>query len=202
MAEPATLKNGAAHRRPGLGDLLDSSAGRNLGLVAVLLILGIVGVATADTFATRSNVLTILTSSSVIGVITVGATFVIIGGGIDLSVGKVMALASVWATTAATQSYGPWVMVLCAVLVGMGCGLVNGLLIAYGRVVPFIATLAMLITAQGLAERLSGKQSQIVTQQAINDIATTRWLGVPVLVYIFAAVVVVGWVVLNRTTFG
>ena len=182
--------------------LMDSSVGRNLGLVGVLVILCIIGVITADTFATRSNVLTILTSSSVIGVITVGATFVIIGGGIDLSVGKVMALASVWATTAQTQSYGPWVMVLCAVLVGMGCGLVNGLLIAYGRVVPFIATLAMLITAQGLAERISGKQSQIVTQQAINDIATTRWFGVPVLVYIFAAVVVVGWIVLNRTTFG
>src|ERR1044072_9163140 len=99
MAEPATLKNGAAHRRAGFGDLLDRSAGRNLWLVAVLLILGIVGVATADTFLTTSNLLTILTSASIIGVITVGATFVIIGGGIDLSVGKVMALASVWATT-------------------------------------------------------------------------------------------------------
>src|SRR3954470_20706281 len=135
MAEPATLKNGAAHRRPGLGDLLDSSAGRNLGLVAVLLILGIVGVATADTFLTTSNLLTILTSASIIGVITVGATFGIIGGGLDLSVGKVMALASVWATTAATQSYGPLVMMLCALAVGTGAGLVNGLLIAYGRIV-------------------------------------------------------------------
>ena len=95
---------------------------RNLGLVAVLVLLGIVGVATADTFLTRSNLLTILTSASVIGVITVGVTFVIIGGGIDLSVGKVMALASVWATTVATQSYGPVVMVFCALAVGAGAG--------------------------------------------------------------------------------
>src|SRR4029077_6707396 len=82
-----------------LSRLLDSAPARNLGLVAVLVLLGIVGVSTADTFLTRSNLLTILTSASVIGVITVGVTMVIIGGGIDLSVGKVMALASVWSTT-------------------------------------------------------------------------------------------------------
>ena len=137
----------------------------------------VIGVATADTFATTGNLLTILTSASIIGVITVGVTFVIIGGGIDLSVGKVMALASVWATTLATQSYGPAVMVFCALAVGAGAGLVNGLLIAYGRIVPFIVTLAMLISAQGLAERISGKRSQIVTDPTIAAIATTRCSG-------------------------
>jgi ribose transport system permease protein len=185
-----------------LSRLLDSAPARNLGLVAVLVLLGIVGVTTADTFLTRSNLLTILTSASVIGVITVGVTMVIIGGGIDLSVGKVMALASVWSTTVATQSYGPVVMVFCALAVGAGCGLVNGLLIAYGRIVPFIVTLAMLISAQGLAEQISGRRSQIVTDPTIAAIANTRLLGIPLLVYIFAAVVAVGWVVLNRTTFG
>jgi ribose transport system permease protein len=192
----------AGARRSALARLLEGGAGRNLGLVAVLVLLGIVGVATADTFLTTSNVLTILTSASIIGVITVGVTFVIIGGGIDLSVGKLMALSSVWATTVATQSYGPVVMVLCALLVGAGGGLVNGLLIAYGRIVPFIVTLAMLISAQGLAEQISGRRSQIVTDATIASIANTRLLGIPLLVYIFAVVVAVGWVVLNRTTFG
>ncbi len=190
-------------RTPGrAAQLLDSGAGRNLGLVAVLVLLAIVGTATAGTFLTTSNLLTILTSASIIGVLTVGMTFVIIGGGIDLSVGKVMALASVWATTVATQSYGPLVMVLCALAVGAGAGLVNGVLVAYGRIVPFIVTLAALITAQGLAERISGRRSQIVTDPTIAGIATTRILGIPLLVYIFAVVVAVGWVVLNRTTFG
>lgn len=182
--------------------VLDSGAGRNLGLVAVLVLLCVVGVSTADTFATTSNLLTILTSASIIGVLTVGVTFVIIDGGIDLSVGKVMALASVWATTVATQSFGPWVMIFCALAVGAGAGLVNGLLIAYGRIVPFIVTLAMLISAQGLAERISGRRSQIVVDPVIAGIATTRPLGIPLLVYLFAAVVAVGWVLLNRTTFG
>jgi ribose transport system permease protein len=93
-------------------------------------------------------------------------------------------------------------MVFCALAVGAGCGLVNGLLIAYGRIVPFIVTLAMLISAQGLAEQISGRRSQIVTDPTIAGIANTRLLGIPLLVYIFAAVVAVGWVVLNRTTFG
>lgn len=189
-------------RRAALLTLLDSGAGRNLGLVVVLLLLGIIGVATADTFLTTSNLLTVLTSASIIGVLTVGVTFVIIGGGIDLSVGKVMALASVWSTTMATQSFGPVVMIFCALAVGVGAGLVNGLLIAYGRIVPFIVTLAMLISAQGLAERISGRRSQIVTDSTISGIANTRLLGIPLLVYMFAVVVAVGWVVLNRTTFG
>ncbi|HEY7104494.1 MAG TPA: ABC transporter permease [Mycobacteriales bacterium] len=176
---------------------------RNLGLVGVLVILAIVGVATTDgQFLTRSNILNILVSASIIGVVTVGMTFVIIGGGIDLSVGALVALASVWATTLATQSYGAFVMVLCALLVGMGAGLINGVLIAYGRLVPFIVTLAMLVSARGLAQSLSDRRTQLVTVPAINDIATTDVLGIPLLVYIFAAVIVVGWLVLNRSTFG
>ncbi|MFC5950837.1 ABC transporter permease [Pseudonocardia lutea] len=174
-----------------------------MGLVAVLVLLAVVGIVTApQTFPTVSNLLTVLTSASIIGVLTVGVTFVIIGGGIDLSVGKVMALASVWATTVATQSFGALVMIFCALAVGVGAGLVNGLLIAYGRIVPFIATLAMLISAQGLAELISGRRSQIVTDPVIAAIASTRILGVPLLVYLFAVVIAVGWVVLNRTTFG
>ena len=186
-----------------LGRLLDSGLGRNLGLVAVLVLLAVVGVLTAgERFWSVPNLLTVLTQASIIGVLTVGVTFVIIGGGIDLSVGKVMALASVWATTVATQSYGPLVMVFCALAVGAGAGLINGLLIAYGRIVPFIVTLAMLISAQGLAEQISGRRSQIVTDPVIASIATTRPLGIPLLIYIFALVVLVGWILLNRTTFG
>ena len=176
---------------------------RNLGLVGVLVLLGIVGVITTDgQFLTTSNIVNILVSASIIGVVTVGMTFVIIGGGIDLSVGALVALASVWATTLQTQSYGPVVMVITALLVGMGAGLINGVLIAYGRLVPFIVTLAMLVSARGLAQAMSDRRTQLVTVREITNIATKEVLGIPLLVYLFAAVVAVGWVVLNRTTFG
>ncbi|MFI7443739.1 ABC transporter permease [Nonomuraea indica] len=178
---------------------------RHLGLLVALALLVLVGLVTRpDNFATASNLVSILSLAATIGVITVGATFVIIGGGIDLSVGAIMALASVWATTVATQEFGPFVMAVCAILVGTGAGLVNGLLIAYGRLVPFIATLAMLVAARGLAQRMSDRKTQLIQtgNSAIVELSTTRVLGIPLLVYIFALVVVLGWVLLNRTTFG
>jgi ribose transport system permease protein len=175
---------------------------RNLGLVAVLAVLIVVGSLTSENFLTTDNLRNILVSASVIGVVTVGATFVIIGGGIDLSVGALVALASVWATTLETQSYGPVMMVLCALVVGTVAGLVNGLLIAYGRLVPFIVTLAMLASARGLAARLADNRTQIVNEDSIKDLARADVIGIPLLVLILAVVAAIGWVVLNRTTFG
>lgn len=195
-AAAAAATSGWRARLSGVGEI------RNIGLVVVLIVLAIIGVATSENFATADNVRNILVSASVVGVVTVGMTFVIIGGGIDLSVGAIVALASVWATTLATQSYGPWVMILCALLVGAGTGLVNGLLIAYGRLVPFIVTLAMLVSARGLAARMADNRTQLVTQQRIKEIATTEIVGVPLLVLFVAVVALVGWVLLNRTTFG
>jgi ribose transport system permease protein len=180
---------------------------RTLGLVGVLLALVVIGIITrpelySDPTWVKNNIFTILQQASAIGVVTVGMTFVIIGGGIDLSVGAIIALAGVWATTLATQSYGALGMIFTALMVGLAVGLVNGVLIAYGKLVPFIATLAMLVSARGLAAQISGKQTQISTNEAINSIATTKLLGVPLLVWILAAVVAAGWVLLNRTTFG
>src|ERR1700712_5986467 len=152
VQEQERLPGNGRHDGPSHGPITEV---RNLGLLGVLLALGILGTVTQSTFLTRSNLLNILTQGSDIGVVTVGMTFVIIGGGIDLSVGALVALASVWATTVATQGFGTIGMVFSAVTVGMAFGLVNGLLIAYGRIVPFIATLAMMATARGLAERIS-----------------------------------------------
>ncbi|PXY28355.1 ABC transporter permease [Prauserella muralis] len=176
---------------------------RMLGLAGVLVLLCLIGFITnPDTFLTEANISTMLRLAAAIGVVSVGMTFVIIAGGIDLSVGSIVALSSVWMTTLATQSYGPFVMVLCAVLVGLGCGLVNGFLVAYGRVVPFIMTLAMMASARGLAERLSGRQTQVVTETGFTEFFRASVLGVPVLVIMLALAYVIGWVVLNRTTFG
>ncbi len=191
----------------GAGGLLAGSAGRNLGLVIALLILCAAGLWTAgDRFASVDNAMTILRFASVIGVVSVGMTFVIGGGGIDLSVGAIVALASVWATTLATQAMAAdthWIlMVFAAVAVGAGCGIVNGVLVAYGKVAPFIATLAMLAAARGLAEIIAQRRTQIVQSRDFIDFFGGSLIGVPVLVIIFALVALGGWVLLNRTTFG
>ncbi|KQW00327.1 ABC transporter permease [Streptomyces sp. Root369] len=173
-----------------------------LGVLAVLVAVG--GITAPDEFLATSNLQLVLTQASVIGVVTVGMTFVITSGGIDLSVGAIVALASVWATTVATQEFGFAGILFTAVIVGVGCGLVNGLLIAYGRMVPFIATLAMLASARGLALQITDGSTQIVSVASVLDLGArdSYILGIPPLVLIFAAVTVIGWLVLNRTTFG
>lgn len=187
--------------------LLSSGLGRNLGLVLALALLCLVGFLTAgERFASQANLITVLLLASALGVVSIGMTFVITAGGIDLSVGAILALSSVWATTVSIQAMGrdvSWLtMVFSAIAVGAVCGLINGLLIAYGGIVPFIATLAMLASARGFAEILSNRRTQIVDVPGFTDVFSARPLGVPVLVIIFAVVAVVGWVVFNRTTFG
>ena len=204
MAAPAST----AGPGPGvLSRFMGGSVTRNLGLVIALVVLCIVGIITAgDRFGSLDNALTVLRFAAVIGVVSVGMTFVICGGGIDLSVGAIVALSSVWATTLATQTMAEdlhWiVMVLTALVVGAACGLVNGVLVAYGKVAPFIATLAMLAAARGLAEIIAQRRTQIVRDRDFIDFFGGSVLGIPVLVIIFALVAGLGWVLLNRTTFG
>jgi ribose transport system permease protein len=197
----------AAPPRSGFARFMGSSAGRNLGLILALVLLCAVGAWTAgDRFVDGDNMLTILRLGAVIGVISIGMTFVIIGGGIDLSVGSLVALASVWATTVATQEMAEdyhWiVMVFTALLVATVCGVINGVLIAYGGMAPFIMTLAMMVAARGLAEMISDKRTQIVEVDGFEDTVNGTILGIPTLVWIFVAVSAAGWVLLNRTTFG
>lgn len=206
-AAPHAGGDAALGKRSWWRDDASESVRRNLGLVGVLLVLILIGFITKpdlygdpDWFA--DNLFSILRLASAIGVVTVGMTFVIIGGGIDLSVGAIIALAGVWCTTVATQSYGAGGMIFAAIAVGVGVGLVNGVLISYGRLVPFIATLAMLVAARGLASQISNQQTQISRSTTINRIASENLLGIPLLVWMFVVVVAAGWVLLNRTTFG
>lgn len=192
---------------PGRRGPASGAAARTLGLVVALVAIGVVGYVTAGSrFASLDNMVVILSAASVVGVVSIGMTFVITAGGIDLSVGSVLGLASVWATTLATQQmadrYGWIVMVACALAVGAGAGLVNGVLVAYGRVVAFIATLAMLVAARGLAELIAQRRTQLVRASSFSDTFKGSLLGVPKIVWIFAVVALVGWFVLNRTTFG
>ncbi|MDQ1682490.1 MAG: ribose transport system permease protein [Frankiaceae bacterium] len=199
-------RSGSALRR-WLRDDRSEPFRRNLGLVVVLLVLYAIGAwSRPDIFLHRgrlwSNELTVLTLASSIGVVAIGMTLVIISGGIDLSVGALLALASVWCTTLATQAHGALTMVFVALVVATIAGTVNGVLIAYGRLAPFIATLAMMVAARGLAQKISGKSTQVVKVDGITKIAQDRVFGLPWLVVIFAGVAAIGWVLLNRTTFG
>ncbi|MGO1547763.1 ABC transporter permease, partial [Microbacterium gubbeenense] len=188
--------------------VLSGSVGRNLGLVLALAVIFLVGTITdGASFAGLDNILVILRQASVIGVISIGMTFVILAGGIDLSVGAVVGLASVVATVDIMQDVivenTHWIMlVVVALATGFAAGLINGIVVAYGKVAAFMATLAMMVGARGLAELVSDNRNFIVDSSEFKRAFNVDILGVDVLIWIFVLVAAVGWIVLNRTTFG
>ncbi len=122
--------------------------GPAVGLVAIVIAMSVL----SPYFLTLNNLSNILTQISAIGVMAVGETLVIITGGIDLSVGSVLAVSMMVGAWMFADMHTPFVVAFIAVLlVGSACGLVNGLLSTFGRVQPFIATLATMFAAGGLA---------------------------------------------------
>jgi ribose transport system permease protein len=166
-----------------------------------------------DTFPTWDNIRNMLTQASIIGVLAVGMTFVIATSGIDLSVGSMVAAAGVFGGILVDPSGTTIVFVLGAIGFAVLLGTINATAITFGRVVPFIATLAMFSIARGLALLLNDKLPVGLLDLnggSFGDPATFSllWfgtgkiLGIPVSVWIFLGIVVGGWVLLNRTRFG
>lgn len=185
---------------------LSTPLGRSIGLIVALIALVVVGAVTAgDNFLTIDNLLVVLRLASIYGVLAIGVTFVITAGGIDLSVGSVLGLSTVVASLGAIQTAasGFWpLMVFVAIAVGTIAGLLNGWIIAYGKVVAFMATLAMLVAARGAAELISGRSTQAVSNTGFLSFFRGDFLGVSWVIWIFAIVAVAGWFLFNRTTFG
>jgi ribose transport system permease protein len=169
-------------------------------LALILLVLCVVATLSSDAFLTKDNLINVLTQSSVIGILTVGMTYVILTGGIDLSIGSVLAASSIY--LGLQQSSGGLVMLLAALFGGMLLGAINGAAITLGRVVPFIATLAMFSAGKGLALLMSNNTPIAITNSLVIDLGTKRVLGLPMPIYVFALVAAIAWVVLNRTAFG
>ena len=172
-------------------------------LPVVVLGLIIAGtIADRDAFLTRDNMLTILTQASVVGVVAVGMTFVIATGGIDLSVGSMLAAASIAGGLVGEQQSAPFM--LGALGFGLLLGLINGVAISYGRIVPFIATLAMFAGARGLAIWMSDRTPISLRElDVVRDIGRGELLGpIPNAALVFLLVTAFGWVLLNRTRYG
>jgi ribose transport system permease protein len=169
--------------------------------VVVLLLIVAGTIADREAFLTRDNLLTVLTQASVTGVVAVGMTFVIATGGIDLSVGSMLAAASIAGGLVGEQQSAPFM--LGAIGFGLLLGLINGVAISYGRIVPFIATLAMFAGARGLALWMSDKTPISLLQlDVVREVGRGRVAGIPNAAIVFVAVTVGGWVLLNRTRYG
>ncbi|PBC63694.1 transporter [Streptomyces sp. Tue6028] len=172
------------------------------GALTALIVLVIVMSALSGDFLTTDNLLNIGVQAAVTAILAFGVTFVIVSAGIDLSVGSVAALsATVLAWTATSQGVPVWIAVILAIATGIACGLVNGVLISYGKLPPFIATLAMLSVGRGLSLVIS-QGSPIPFPDSISHLGDTLggWLPVPVLVMVVMGLITA--VILGRTYIG
>jgi ribose transport system permease protein len=174
---------------------------RNGALVA-LIIACIVGAARYEAFLTIENISNVIRQNSMLGIVALGMTFVILSGGIDLSVGALLAVSGVVAAMMAGR--GSLVAIFAALAVTTALGVVNGLLITKARIQPFIVTLAMLIAARGAALAVTAEQSIGVPTDAVG----LTWLGrgnigpVPVPILLLLVAYVAGGIVLRFTRFG
>ncbi|HEX8492076.1 MAG TPA: ABC transporter permease [Pyrinomonadaceae bacterium] len=153
-------------------------------------------------FLTAQNLLNVVAQNSMVGLIALGMTFVILTGGIDLSVGSLLAVGGVIAALLAGNNFA--VVLVVAIGATTLLGLVNGLVIAKVRIQPFIVTLAMMIAARGLALRLAEEKPIEIKNMSAGF--SWLWQGVigpiPVPIIILILAYVTGWVVLNHTRFG
>ena len=172
--------------------------GTLIGLLALCLLLWLL----TPHFLTVSNLLNVMEQTSINAVIAVGITFVILSGGIDLSVGSLVALAGVVLASALQAGLPAPVSAACGLLAGAACGLMNGLLITRGGLPPFIATLGMMSVARGAALLYTEGRPISGFDPGFRLLATGRLLVVPVPVLVTAAVYLAGHFVLARTKFG
>ena len=154
-------------------------------------------------FLTVGNVMNVLRQSAATGIMSVGMLFVILTGGIDLSVGSVAALGSV-GVALMLQGHGMPVSLAAAVLAGAACGALSGVTVAYLRLPSFVMTLALMTIARGVALMLSDGQPITVGDNgdALSNFANDYLLGVPAPVILMAAIFLVAGVVLGLTRFG
>ena len=176
------------------------------GALVALVAVAVFAFARYERFLTEENLTNVLRQNSMLGLVALGMTFVILTGGIDLSVGSLVAVAGVTAASLADRG------LLAALAAGVGfataLGLVNGLVIAKARIQPFIVTLAMMIAARGLALVYTGEKTLSVPTgaQAFRELGRGRVdlgaLSIPYPVLVLLAAYALGWLVLNYTRFG
>ena len=204
---PATAGAGAPAPEPAaapeeriltFGDVFGRDAG---GLIVLLVLFGGMTLASNE-FLTGDNMANLARQVAVFGIIAVGQLLVILTAGIDLSVGSVLGLTGCIAAELLVHGTGIVPAILIAMVAGAAIGVFNGTLVAYGKLPPFIVTLGMLGIARGAVLVLTDASTVQPLPDAFGNIANGDFLGLPNLLWMFVAVVVVASFVLRRTVFG
>lgn len=186
----------------------------NYAIYIVLAVMVLVMTFISRDFLTLQNLINLFASESSRGLLAIGVGLVIISGGIDLSIGAIMALTSVMTASLVQQAtYAsrlwvdlPFIPVYIAVLAGLACGvivgIVNGLVIAHTKTPPFIATLGTMLIVKGLAFMYTNAFPVPMLRDDFKIIGQGKLLGIPYIIIIFIGILVIACILLNYTRWG
>ena len=181
-------------------DWVTGVGGPLIGLVLLCVIFSL----TTDVFLTWRNALNVIDQITVLGILAIGMTAVIVIGGIDLSVGSILAFSMMmmgWLYQSVGVPLG--LAIVAGLLVGAACGLVNGLLITRAKLPPFIATLTMMSVGRGLANIVTEGRQIVGYPDWFTNLSTVRHFGfLSVTVAIFIVLSIISWAILRYTTIG
>jgi ribose/xylose/arabinose/galactoside ABC-type transport system permease subunit len=186
--------------RPGIWKRFTSKreTGIALPLVFLIIVAGIVN----PVFFNIDNIINILRQTSFTFIIGVAMTFVLISGGLDLSVGSVLALGGVISGLALLAGIPIWLSVILGILVGVAVGLFNGIVIARFKIPSLIVSLGMMYFARGIVQVLTRGNPVYPLPEQFNFLGQGFIWGIPVVVIVAAVLGVIGHIVLTQTAFG
>ena len=173
----------------------------NQSALVVFVAMLVVSLFLTDRFLTVDNITNILRQSVPLGIVSLGLLFVILTGGIDLSVGSLMALVSVIVALVIPEN-GLILGVLAGVIAGTLLGAFSGTLVAVFQIAPFIATLATMTVARGVALIVSKGQPIFIDDTASNDFGVANWFGIPTTFYLLVACFLITLFLYRKTVFG
>ena len=188
-----------------------------LGIVFVLIALIILWSSLSDAFFTTNNMLLIIKQVTLYGILAIGMTFVLITGGIDLSVGSIVALSAVFAAhfCAGENVDMPIIVpITVSIVIGLLCGVINGVGVAFCNIPPFIMTMCMMLAARGAAYVYTNAKAIFNLNDAFVNISNgflgrtfdasgkVANYGIPYMVFYFIAAMAIGIVLLQCTTYG
>ncbi|MBV9672694.1 MAG: ABC transporter permease [Verrucomicrobia bacterium] len=177
------------------------------GIGIALLVMILVFAGFAPHFTDESNIKNVLTQITINLIMATGMTFVILVGGIDLSVGSVLALSAMVGgifikNESLSVASAITLATLASIATGMLCGFVNGFIASYWKIPSFIVTLGMLNVARGAALQVTNARTLFEFPNQFNNFGTAALFGLPAVFLVAMALVVIGWAVLNQTIFG
>ncbi|MFV0527774.1 MAG: ABC transporter permease [Lachnospiraceae bacterium] len=171
-------------------------------IIAAIIMIVIFSILTNNNYFSKSNIINILISSSIVGLVTIGEGDLLIGAQVDLSPGSVSAFSGVLAALLLSIGVPTGLVLLIVVIAGICIGFLNSLLVNKLLLEPFIATLATMSIFRGLAHILCNGKAIFITNSAFLKLGVGRILGIPIPVIIFLTLFIIFGIILARTKFG